>query len=138
MPYQAVYYRDSDGNEPVTRAIDRLPVECQDSVDWSIGLLNSLSDARPGLPHPYSSALKGGKYRAFRELRASCGGTHYRIIFRRSHRFLYSCISSAKTPTRFPRRRRSSRSSGGSTSPLEWTPRSAIRHGRWAGTLPES
>jgi len=41
MSYQAVYYRDSDGNEPVTRAIDRLPVECQDSVDWSIGLLNS-------------------------------------------------------------------------------------------------
>jgi phage-related protein len=88
MPYQAVYYRDSDGNEPVNQAIDRLPDECQDSVDWSIGLLNSLSDARPGLPHPYSSALKGGKYRAFRELRTSCGGTHYRIIFRRSHRFL--------------------------------------------------
>jgi phage-related protein len=87
MSYQAIFYRDSDGNEPVSQAIDRLDDECQDSIDWDIDLLNSLSDARPGLPHPYSSALKGPKYRAFRELRTSCGDIHYRIIFRRSRRF---------------------------------------------------
>lgn len=36
---------------------------------------------------PHSSALKGEKYRAFRELRCDCGKQHHRIIFRRSDRF---------------------------------------------------
>ena len=86
--YQAVYYRDPRGAEPVNDAIDGLPPPHQESVDWTIGLLNELNDERPHLPFPYSSALKGKDYRAFRELRCDCGSTHHRIIFRRSRRLL--------------------------------------------------
>lgn len=87
MTYQAIYYRDRNSIEPVSQAIDRLDDECQESIDWDIDLLNGLSDARPNLPYPHSSQLKGTDYRAFRELIADCGRTHYRIIFRRSRRF---------------------------------------------------
>ena len=87
MPYQAVYYRDDRGREPVNDYVDELDGVCQESIDWKIGLLNQLSDSNPDLPFPHSSQLKGTKYRAFRELRAGCGRKHYRIIFRRSERF---------------------------------------------------
>ncbi len=87
MSYQAKYYRDSTGHEPVNEAIDTLDETCQESVDRYIGLLNRLDDSNPNLPHPYSSAIKMPRYRAFRELRPDCGKTHHRIIFRRSDRF---------------------------------------------------
>jgi hypothetical protein len=87
VSYQAIYYRDRAGRMPVSDAIDRLGPNCQDSVDWQIGLLNDLSDARPHLGDPHSSGLKGERYRAFRELRCDCGKQHHRVIFRRSGRF---------------------------------------------------
>ena len=87
MSYQAVYYRDRGGRMPVSDTIDSLSPSCQDSVDWQISLLNDLSDARPHLGDPHSSALRGEKYRTFRELRCDCGKQHHRIIFRRSDRF---------------------------------------------------
>ena len=87
MSYQAIHYRDRDGREPVNEVIDTLDEGCQDSIDWTIRLLNRLTDAHPNLPYPHSSALKGDKYRAFLELRTACGGTLYRIIVRRSDRF---------------------------------------------------
>lgn len=87
MPYQAIYYRDERGHEPVNEFIDGLDPRCQDEVDWYIDLLNGLSDSNPELAFCYSSALKGTQYRSFRELRASCGRARYRILFRRSGRF---------------------------------------------------
>lgn len=88
MAYQAIYFRDRHGRTPVSETLDTLDPTCQESVDWQISLLNDLSDARPLLPYPHSSALKGDKYRAFRELRCHCGRQHHRIIYRRSGRFL--------------------------------------------------
>jgi phage-related protein len=87
VSYQAVYYRDSNGREPVNDFIDGVGPACQDSIDWYIDLLNGLSDSNPERPFPHSSALKGASYRAFRELRPSCGRVAYRILFRRSGRF---------------------------------------------------
>jgi hypothetical protein len=87
VSYQAIYYRDSAGHEPVSEAIDTLDGACQDSIDHCIGLLNRLDDSNPELAFPYSSAIRTPKYRAFRELRPSCGRTHHRIIFRRSDDF---------------------------------------------------
>lgn len=87
MSYQAIFYRDPDGIQPVKLFRDSRDAACRDGIDWMIGLLNELSDANPELPFPYSSALKGKDYRAFRELRADCGKMHYRIIFRRHHEF---------------------------------------------------
>ena len=86
MSYQAVFYRDEDGKEPVNDFIAALDPRAQDSVDWMIGLLNGLTDENPELGHPYTSALKGAVYRAFRELRVHHGKTRYWIIFRRSGR----------------------------------------------------
>lgn len=86
--FQAVYYRDPHGNMPVSDAIDTLAPACQESVDWTISLLNDLHEGRPHLPFPYSSALKGVPFRAFRELRCECGRRHHRVIFRRSRQLL--------------------------------------------------
>jgi phage-related protein len=84
VSYQAKYYRDRNEREPVSDAIDTLGETCQESVDHRIGLLNRLDSSNPDLPSPYSSAIKNPKYRGFRELRAECGKTHHRILFRRS------------------------------------------------------
>jgi phage-related protein len=84
VPYQAVFYRDEDGNEPVNEFIDALDPRAQDSIDWMIDLLKGLTDANPELGYPYTSALTGPAYRAFRELRVHDGTTRYWIIFRRS------------------------------------------------------
>lgn len=84
VPYQAVFYRDALGREPVEDFIANLEPRAQDSIDWMIGLLNGLTDENPELGYPYSSALRGAEYRAFRELRVHRGKTRYWIIFRRS------------------------------------------------------
>jgi hypothetical protein len=86
VSFQAVFYRDEDGREPVRDFIRALDPSAQDSIDWMIDLLNGLSDENPELGHPYTSALKGPPYRAFRELRIHHGKTRYWIIFRRSGR----------------------------------------------------
>lgn len=102
MAYQAVYYRDRQGREPVNEFIDRLEPTCQDQLDWYIDLLNGLSDSNPELGFPYSSALKGTRYRAIRELRAACGRRRYRILFRRSDRFLVLLHAFAKDTGEVP------------------------------------
>jgi hypothetical protein len=45
VSYQAVFYRDRDGKEPVNDFIAALDPRAQDSIDWMIDLLNGLSDA---------------------------------------------------------------------------------------------
>ncbi len=104
MTYQAVFYRDQHGREPVNDFIDTLDPQCQDEIDWCIGLLNGLSDTNPELPFPYSSALKGPRYRAFRELRASCGRVAYRILFRRSGRLFVLLHAFEKRTREIPER----------------------------------
>jgi hypothetical protein len=86
VSFQAVFYRDEEGREPVNDFIASLEPRAQDSVDWTIDLLNGLTDDNPELGYPYSSALKGNDYRAFRELRVHAGRTRFWIIFRRSER----------------------------------------------------
>src|ERR1035437_2354074 len=67
VPYQAVFYRDEDGKEPVNDFVAALDPRAQDSIDWMIGLLNGLTDENPELGHPDTSALKGGGDSAFGE-----------------------------------------------------------------------
>ena len=87
MTYQAIYYRDSRRRQPVKDFIRTLDDECQDSIDWTVDLLNGLSDSNPHLGDPYTSGLKGKDYTSFRELKTDCGRMHYRIFFRRHDRF---------------------------------------------------
>jgi phage-related protein len=77
---QAVYYRDSDGREPVNVFIEALAPEVQEELDYTIELLNRLGPSDPPLPFPYSSQIEG----QLRELRCHYGRTLYRIFYRRS------------------------------------------------------
>jgi phage-related protein len=76
----AVYYRSSDGSEPVSDFIDRLPVAHQVAVDNLIDRLNEMRPQDPPLPFPHSSQVEG----ELRELRCHYGSTLYRVLYRRS------------------------------------------------------
>lgn len=77
---QAVFYRASDGVEPVNEFIDGLPIRHQVALDNQIDRLNDLQPTDPPLPFPHSSQVAG----ELRELRCHFGGTLYRILYRRS------------------------------------------------------
>jgi hypothetical protein len=51
----AVYYRASDGSEPVYQFIDRLSAKKQAVLDNQIDRLNMLTSSNPHLPFPHSS-----------------------------------------------------------------------------------
>ncbi|HLI31866.1 MAG TPA: type II toxin-antitoxin system RelE/ParE family toxin [Solirubrobacteraceae bacterium] len=82
--FQAVYYRDRSGREPVRRFIDRLAEDIQAALENQIDRLNLLSDAMPHLPFPHSSQVDG----ELRELRCHFGRQHYRVLYARSGRLL--------------------------------------------------
>jgi phage-related protein len=78
---QAVYYRDSDGNEPVDDFIDQLqPEAAQVAIDNQIDRLNILRTSDPPLPFPHSSQIAG----ELRELRCHYGRRLFRVLYRRS------------------------------------------------------
>lgn len=70
MPrFQAVYYRASDGREPVLELLESLDVKRRVSLRNQIARLNLLSDETPHLPFPHSSQVEG----ELRELRCHFG-----------------------------------------------------------------
>lgn len=77
---QAVFYRASDGSEPVDEFIDQLAIPAQVALDNQIDRLNQLTASSPHLPFPHSSQVEG----ELRELRCHYGKAHYRILYRRS------------------------------------------------------
>jgi phage-related protein len=81
---QAVYYRTSDGVEPVLDFIAALDVKRRAALLRQLDRLNDLSDAVPHLPFPHSSQVEG----ELRELRCHFGSEHYRVLYRRSERLL--------------------------------------------------
>jgi phage-related protein len=77
---QAVYYRASDGSEPVNEFIDALEVRKQAAIDLQIDRLNDQPAPAPPLPFPHSSQVRG----PLRELRCHYGPELYRVLYRRS------------------------------------------------------
>lgn len=78
---QAVYYRDEDGNEPVSDFLEGIGAAAvQATIDLQIDRLNGLDPAAPPLAFPHSSQIEG----ALRELRCHYGSDLYRIFYRRS------------------------------------------------------
>lgn len=69
---RAVYYRATDGREPVRDFIDELAVETQAAIDNQVDRLNLLSDEIPHMPFPHSSQVEG----ELRELRCHHGRSH--------------------------------------------------------------
>ena len=57
---------------------DGLSLEEQESVDFSVGLLEQLG---PTLGHPHSSAIVGSKHGHMRELRIQHQGKPYRVLY---------------------------------------------------------
>ena len=82
--FQAVFYRDASGCEPVREFIDALDEDPQAAIEHQIGRLNLLSDAIPHLPFPHSSQVDG----ELRELRCHYGRELYRVLYRRSERLV--------------------------------------------------
>ena len=79
--FHAVFYRASDGTEPVDAFIEALDSpRRQAALDFQIGRLNLLSETDPHLPFPHSSQIEG----VLRELRCHYGRELYRILYRRS------------------------------------------------------
>lgn len=82
--FQAVYYCDANGVEPVRDFISELDLDRRVVLRSQIDRLNLLSDAVPHLPFPHSSQVDG----ELRELRAHYGRELYRVLYRRSDRLL--------------------------------------------------
>jgi phage-related protein len=96
--FQAVYYRDSHGREPVREFVESLADEVQAALDNQIDRLNLLSDEIPHLPFPHSSQVAG----ELRELRCHFGRHLYRILYQRSHRLLILLHMFGKRTSKIP------------------------------------
>ena len=77
---QAVYYRQTDGIEPVDSFVDELDDKRQAAIDKQIDRVNMLTTQQPHMPFPHSSQIEG----ELRELRCHYGRELYRILYRRS------------------------------------------------------
>jgi phage-related protein len=96
--FQAVYYRASDGNEPVRELLSSLDKKRRVSLRNQIARLNLLSDEVPHLPFPHSSQVDG----ELRELRCHFGAEHYRVLYRRSERLIVLLHAFRKTTAKLP------------------------------------
>jgi phage-related protein len=95
---QAVFYRDSDGLEPVNDFIDDLDPKAQEALDWHISLLNALDDHDPPLAFPHSSQVDG----ELRELRCHHGRRLFRIPYRRSEKLFVLLHAFEKRTAKVP------------------------------------
>lgn len=98
--FQAVYYRDTAGHEPVRDFIDALDDDEQAVLENQIARLNLLSDELPHLPFPHSSQVEG----ELRELRCHYGRRLYRVLYRRSERLVVLLHIVAKRSAKIPER----------------------------------
>jgi phage-related protein len=96
--FQAVYYRDANGKEPVAVLIASLPAKGRAALKNQMGRLNLLSDEHPHLPFPHSSHIRGD----IRELRCHWGRQHFRILYARSDRLVVLLNAFRKASSRIP------------------------------------
>lgn len=96
--FQAVYFRDRDGDEPVRAFVDELAEDEQAALENQIDRLNLLSDEVPHLPFPHSSQVEG----ELRELRCHYGRRLYRVLYRRSERLVVLLHIFAKRSAKIP------------------------------------
>lgn len=95
---QSVYYRDSDGREPVNDFIDALAPERQEEIDYTISLLNRVGTERPSAPLPVQRSTGPARY-------GSCGhyGRElYRVLYRRSRQLFALLHALEKRTAKIP------------------------------------
>lgn len=96
--FQAVYYRDPKGGEPVRSFVDALADKAQAAVLNQIDRLNLLSEQIPHLPFPHSSQVDG----ELRELRCHYGRDLYRVFYQRSDQLIVLLHVFAKRSKKVP------------------------------------
>lgn len=97
---QAVFYRESDGNEPVLDVLNSLPDRKRTVIENQLDRLNMQEPDEPPLPQPWTSQIEG----ELRELRAHYGEEHYRVLYRRSRNLLVLLHMIRKTTSGVPKR----------------------------------
>jgi phage-related protein len=97
-PFQAVYYRASNGDEPVRELLESLDKKRRVSLRNQIARVNLLSDEVPHLPFPHSSQVDG----ELRELRCHFGAEHYRVLYQRSEGLIVLLHAFRKTTAKLP------------------------------------
>lgn len=98
--FQAVFYRERSGKEPVRELVEGLDKDAQAALERQIERLNMLSEAVPHLPFPHSSQVAG----EMRELRCHYGRDLYRILYTRSGQLLVLLHVFAKRSAKIPER----------------------------------
>lgn len=96
--FQAVFYREVGGAEPVRAFLDDLDDEAAAVLAQQIDRLDLLSDEAPHLPFPHSSQVDG----ELRELRCHYGRQLFRVLYRRSDRLLVLLHIFSKRTARIP------------------------------------
>ena len=130
---QAVYYRDSDGNEPVLDFLDTLPDRKRVVIDNQLERLNTLEPNEPPLPEPWTSQIEG----ELREFRAHYGEEHYRVLCRRSGNLFILLHAIRKTTRTVPRGDVVLAQARWPISGGAWTRPGASTHARPVTTHPE-
>jgi phage-related protein len=97
--FTPVFYRQTDGSQPVQDFLRDLPPKVRPKVRNQIGRLSLCSDEMPHLPFPHSSQVDG----ELRELRCHFGGQAYRVLYARSERLLVLLHAFAKNSKQIPR-----------------------------------
>lgn len=97
---QAVFYRESDGNEPVLDVLNSLPDRKRAVIENQLDRLNMQEPDEPPLPQPWTSQIEG----ELREFRAHYGEEHYRVLYRRSRNLLVLLHMIRKTTSGVPKR----------------------------------
>jgi phage-related protein len=116
--FQAVYYRDSRGREPVRDYVRGLDARRRAILRNQLGRLNELNPSVPHLPFPHSSQIDG----ELRELRCHVGSELHRMLYRRSDNLIVLLHAFPKRTGKSRPLRSRSRVSGGATSGPGWTP----------------
>lgn len=97
---QAVFYRESDGTEPVLDVLKSLPDRKRAVIENQLDRLNIQAPDEPPLPQPWTSQIEG----ELREFRAHYGDEHYRVLYRRSGNLLVLLHLIRKTTRGVPKR----------------------------------
>jgi len=97
---QAVFYRESDGTEPVLDVLNSLPDRKRAVIENQLDRLNMQEPDEPPLPQPWTSQIEG----ELREFRAHYGDEHYRVLYRRSGNLLVLVHMIRKTTSGVPKR----------------------------------
>jgi len=95
----AKYYRAQDGSQPVRDFIDALLPRQAANVFGQIDRINELcTETSPHLPFPNTSQVDG----ELRELRCHSGRDLFRILYRRSRRFVVLLHAIEKRTAKIP------------------------------------